>query len=74
MVPFQQGMEMLITSRSVCWVYGDARCRANMAHIRQSRPDSGLGFQTKVIVTFEVVPSSPGSGTKVHGVGLWVEG
>ena len=24
------------------------RCRANMAHIRQSRPDSGLAFQVKV--------------------------
>jgi len=24
------------------------RCRANMAHGRQSRPDSGLGFQVKV--------------------------
>ena len=24
------------------------RCRANMAHIRQSRPDSGLGFQVEV--------------------------
>ena len=23
------------------------RCRANMAHIRQSRPDSGIGFQVK---------------------------
>ena len=25
------------------------RCRANMAHIRQSRPGSGLGFQVKVL-------------------------
>jgi len=24
------------------------RCRANVAHIRQSRQDSGLGFQVKV--------------------------
>jgi len=30
-----------------------------MAHIRQSRPDSGLGFQVKVRKTFEAVPSSP---------------
>ena len=28
------------------------RCRANMAHIRQSRPDRGLGVQVKVLETF----------------------
>jgi len=39
------------------------RCRANMAHTRQSRPHSGLGFQGKVVETFQVVPSSLGSGT-----------
>ena len=33
-----------------------------MAHIRQSRPDSGLGFQVKVVHTIPVVPSSLGSG------------
>ena len=33
----------------------------NMAHIRQSRPDSGLGFQAKVLETFSAVPSSLGS-------------
>jgi len=27
-------------------------CRANMAHIRKSRPDSGIGFQEKVVKTF----------------------
>jgi len=27
-------------------------CRANMAHIRQSKPNSGLGFQVKVPATF----------------------
>jgi hypothetical protein len=37
---------------------------ANLAHIRQSRPDSGLGFQVKVLQTFQVVPSSLG---RVHG-------
>ena len=29
-----------------------------MTHIRQSRPQSGLGFQMKVLKTFQVVPSS----------------
>ena len=28
------------------------RCRENMAHIRQSRPDSGLDFQVKVLRSF----------------------
>ena len=28
------------------------RCRANMVHTRQSRPDSGLGFQVKVGLGF----------------------
>ena len=44
-----------------------SRCRSNMAHIRQSRPDSGLGLesglgiQVKVLETVAVVhsPSSP---------------
>ena len=34
-----------------------------MAHIRQTRPDSGLGFQVKVLDNFRVDPSSLGSGT-----------
>ena len=29
-----------------------------MAHIRQSKPDAGLGFQAKVLTNFEVVPFS----------------
>jgi hypothetical protein len=29
-----------------------------MAHVRQPRPDSGLGVQVKVLKTFQVVPSS----------------
>ena len=32
--------------------------RANMAHTRQSRPDSGLGFQVKDLKPFSIVPSS----------------
>ena len=41
------------------------RCRANTAHRRQSGPDSGLGVQEKVHKTFEVVPSSLGSGSTI---------
>ena len=37
------------------------RCRANSAHIRQSRPDSGLDLHLKVLKTFQVVPFSLGS-------------
>ena len=33
------------------------RCRTDMAHIRQSRPDSGNGFQVKVRQTFLIVLS-----------------
>jgi len=33
-----------------------------MAHVRQSGPESGLDFQIKVLKTFQVVPSSLGSG------------
>ena len=32
-----------------------------MAHVRQSRPDSDLRFQVKVLEKFEVVPSLLGS-------------
>ena len=32
-----------------------------MAHIRQSRPDSGLGFQVEVFKTFQLVTCSLGS-------------
>ena len=38
------------------------RCRANMAHSRQSRPDSCLGFQEGVLKPFEDDPSWPASG------------
>ena len=33
-----------------------------MAHTRQLRPDSGIGFQVNVLKVFEGVPSSLGSG------------
>jgi len=38
------------------------RCRENLTHIRQPRPDAGPGFQAKVLNTFEGAPSSLGSG------------
>jgi len=38
------------------------RCRANSAHVRQSLPDYGLGFQVKILEPFEVFPSALGSG------------
>ena len=34
------------------------RCRANVEHIGQSRPDFGLGFQVKVLQV-EPPPDSP---------------
>jgi len=48
------------------------RCRENMAHMRPSRPDSGLGFPGKVLETFQVVPVPLGSGLSglVTGVGV----
>ena len=38
----------------------------NMAHTRQSRPDSGLGLQVNVLHTVEVVPSSLGGALKIE--------
>ena len=38
------------------------RCRADLARIRHSRPDSGLGFQIKALTTFKVAPFRLGSG------------
>ena len=40
------------------------RHRANMAPIRQSKPDYGLGFEVEILTTIQVVPSSLGSGTR----------
>jgi len=37
--------------------------RTNVAHVRQSRPDYGLGFQVQVRQKFKVVPFPLGSGT-----------
>ena len=40
---------------SVIFALESHHCRENMAHLRQSRPDSGLGFQMKVLETIQVV-------------------
>ena len=34
----------------------EVRCRTNMAHIRQSRPDSGLGRHVRFLKPFQVFP------------------
>jgi hypothetical protein len=44
-------------------------CRANMAHVRQSRPDSGLDVQALVLESIQVVPFSLESGQQVPGFG-----
>ena len=44
-------------TRNACRA-GRFRCRANMAHVRQSGPEFGLGFQVNALKTFQVVPSS----------------
>jgi len=49
-----------------CW-RAIFRPRANMAHIRQSRPDSGPGVQVKALDTVQVFPSSLDSGPGVVG-------
>ena len=43
------------------------RCRANLAHVSQSRPDSGLGFQVNVLEIVQVVPSSLGRASSRSG-------
>ena len=40
----------------------------NMAHIRQSRPDSGIVFEVKVLKTLQVVPSSLVKSEGVRGL------
>ena len=41
-------------------------CRANMAHVRQSRPDSGPVVQVKVLNPLQGVPFSLGRGSTKH--------
>ena len=46
---------------------GSTRCRATMAHKRQSRPDAGRGCKVKVFKESQVVPSGPVTVGKDHG-------
>ena len=41
------------------------RCRVKLAHVRKSRPLSGLGFQVKLLKPFREAPFSLGSGLHV---------
>ena len=43
------------------------RCRANLAHRRQSKPDSGLGFQIEIPKTLKGVPSSQRTRKRTKG-------
>jgi len=47
---------------------GRVRCRANSVHERQSRPESGLGFQVKVLKISKLSPCSLGRGGDHGGV------
>ena len=47
------------------------RFGANVAHIRRSRPDSGLGFQVKALKSFRIVASLFGSGKEHSHHGVW---
>ena len=45
-----------VFSRKLCFTkFYRLRCRANISHVRQAKPDSGLKFQVKVLQTFSVV-------------------
>ena len=47
---------------ALAWLFLGSHARTNVAHTRQSRPDSGLGLQVKVLKPYFAVPSSRGSG------------
>jgi len=57
-MPGQSGLNLRLPDRG----------RANMAHIRQSRPCASLGFKFQVLKAFEVVPSSLGSGIQARNL------
>ena len=45
------GSGTCVTPLGILLLHVDELCRANMAHIRQSRPDSGLAVKVKVFET-----------------------
>jgi len=55
--------EHLTAELSLCSSYARSapaafgHCRAKVAHTKQSRPDSGLGFQVEILKTLGSVPS-----------------
>jgi len=50
-VSYERGTHVSLTLE-VC----TGRCRVNVAQIRQARPDSGIGFQVKVLIFFKLFP------------------
>jgi len=59
-----------VTNRTHCTDgFGGIRRQTDMAHKRQSRPDSGLGFQVKVLEIVDVVPSLHGCESSATLVG-----
>ena len=50
------------------------RCQENLAHVRQSRPDSGLDFEVKALELFQNVASQLGSDSRIPFVSLWMCG
>ena len=72
----------LQSSSGAGWEAMLPRCRENMAYIRQSRPDSGLGVQIQIITAFQAVRSlfarkwgsraqGPHSGSHCVRTGSW---
>ena len=55
--------DFCLKAKAIVWFDQPSRAievgfRANVAHVRQSRPDYGLGFQVKVRGPFQCVPSA----------------
>jgi len=58
--------DIFARKRNVTQIEYVLRCRGNMAHIIQPRPDSGLGSGAQVLNTFAGVPCSLGSGHEMR--------
>ena len=59
------GLNLLHISTKVCSPHV-LRCRANMAPVRQSGPDSDHDFQAKVLATFEVAAAPYSLASHMH--------